>query len=116
MRVTASLQVGRYVREHGGTLYVWFRPVGGKWGTVEVALEAPDAREAQFEKVPAGAFDLYLGSDLAGVSSIAVELTRWPGRRVRVRGFEEIERGGGADGGERRARKWDSEGGVWWGW
>jgi hypothetical protein len=111
VKVHASYEAGTYIRERGGRLYVWLRPVSAAFGTIRVSTEAP--KEApRLDQVDAGGFELFVDRELERPHRVDVSVRRWPRRRLRVRGFgpgaptpgdgliwDSAGSGGGGDGG-----------------
>jgi len=114
VHVAASLEAGRFVRERGGELYVWFRPLGSRsgWGSLRVSTSPPAADDVAFEQIHTGAFELFLDEALPRPEELAVTLEGRFRRRIRVRGMRE---GFAATDGDPTASDWvifDSAGGV----
>lgn len=63
MKVRASYEAGTYIRERGGRLYVWLRPVSAAFGTIRVSTEAPK-EDWRFVQVAAGGFELFVDPQL----------------------------------------------------
>jgi hypothetical protein len=87
VRVHASNEAGSYIRERGGRLYVWLRPLGSNYGTIRVSTKAPKEVDSRLARVDAGGFELFLDPELEWPQRVEVSLRRLPWRRIRVRGF-----------------------------
>ena len=109
MRVVASHEVGTYVRERGGGLYVWLEDVGRESGMLKVSTSAPP-REIEWERADAGSFELLLDPQLPRPEEVRVRLSRFPWKRVSVAGFDAGGAAGAAEGAARRVL-WGSAGG-----
>ena len=115
MHIEATQEANRFIREGGGSLFVWLKPVSmrGAWTTLDVTTRKPSRSDVAFECVDAGGFEFCLQDGLARPERVAISLTRWPRRRVKVRGFRDRGDAGWAGGGNGDADD-DSDGVVWW--
>ena len=79
------MEADRFVRERGGRLYVWLRPLGGLFSRLSVTTKAPRSLR-ELEVVYGGGFELLLDRELERPDVVDVSLRRWPRRRIRVQG------------------------------
>ena len=88
MRILASDEVRRVVRERGGRLYVWttiHRCCSGRLTLLEAATTRPPGWRRPPDPIDAGGFDLYLD---AGVRPAPRELVlEAHGRKQKIRAF-----------------------------
>jgi hypothetical protein len=101
VKISTTYEVGTYVRERGGRLYIWVKPVG-RWsgyGVVRITTRnsAPDS--VRFAAYDAGGFDLLIDEALPLPDELEITLRRRPWRRVAVKGLT-FDAAGGGDGGE----------------
>lgn len=86
MRVLASPEAVSYVRERGGTLFVWVDCLRcqGTVSFLDASTESPGA-ERSFRRMTGGDFDLYLDAgDLDLPENIQVEVKGWRRRHLRA--------------------------------
>ena len=88
MDIRASDEVVAFVREHGGSLYVWtstHRCCSGPLTLLETAVEAPGRGSHAFRRVAAGGFDVLLDTGRRRAPrELVLELNR---RRTKVNAF-----------------------------
>ncbi len=96
LRVDHSPEVGTYIRERGGSLYVYRSRLGG----YRVSLKPP-RREISFDAVDAGGFTFHLDPEVEQPDKVEITLRRRPWGRIRVRGLKTDAQGavGGVVGG-----------------
>jgi hypothetical protein len=110
IRVEASAEAGAFIRERGGALYVWLKPLNAVWGTIHVATDPPSL-EVDFETIDAGGFEVLLDPELSRPAELRITLRHFPRAKVRVRGLRAGVDGGGDCGGGGGDVCWDSGGG-----
>lgn len=86
MQVLASPEAVAYVRERGGSLFVWVEPLDtqGRVSYLDASTESPGA-DRSFTRLTGGDFDLFL--DTGGLSlpeRIELELRGWRRKRLRA--------------------------------
>jgi len=79
----SSAAVRKYVREHGGRLFVWFQPVGRGWLLEKVSVSAPPGGRS-FDEYDTGDYLLFLERDIPLPGWIRLERRRWPFAPVTV--------------------------------
>jgi hypothetical protein len=110
VKISSTYEVGTYVRERGGRLYIWVRPASrwSDYGFLRVTTRnsAPDS--VSFAAHDAGGFDLLIDETLPLPDVLELTLRRRPWGRVAVHGLTlgAAGAGGGGDEGE----WWDSGG------
>jgi hypothetical protein len=88
MRVVASDEVCRFLRDHGGRLYVWtsgHRCCSGGLTLLEATTKRPPGWTRESQPIDAGSFELFLDTGTHGLPrDLVLELK---GRRRKIRAF-----------------------------
>ena len=112
VRITASPEASRYIRERGGRLCMWLQDVGGAFGRLRVTTEPPRGA-VDFESIAVGDFDaVEYDRRLAKPKRVEIFVRRWPWRRLVARGFPKGAAAG--DGGGSGSAAEDDGGLRWW--
>jgi hypothetical protein len=108
VKVRATYEVGTYVRERGGRLYIWVRPASrwSAYGFLQISTKNAAPNSVSFAAFDAGGFELLIDSTLSLPDELELTLHRRPWSRVAVRGFTLDAAGGGDAGGW-----WEASGG-----
>jgi hypothetical protein len=110
VRIRTTYEVGTYVRERGGRLYIWLRPAS-RWsgyGFMRISTRnaAPDS--VSFHSYDARGFELLIDETVPLPDELEITLRRRPwGRHLAARGLTLDAAGGGAGGGD----SWGGNGG-----
>ena len=77
IHVDASKAARRYIREHGGRVFVWLHPVNEAWVTQKVSTKAPPGGPL-FDEFDADGFTLFLDRALEPPEGVVrLRLRRW---------------------------------------
>jgi predicted DNA-binding transcriptional regulator AlpA len=82
--VDASPAARRYIREHGGRVFVWLAPVNEAWVVQKVSTTAPPGGPL-FDEFDAGDFTLFLDRAIDPPNGILLRRRPWPFPRLAVR-------------------------------
>jgi hypothetical protein len=89
MKVRASPEASRYIRQRGGKLFMWFQPArgGGSLGFLKISTGEPSRQGLDFDHIGASGFELVYDRALARPKELRVELRRFPWSRLQVTGI-----------------------------
>ena len=107
MDVDASPEAGTFIRERGGSLYVYRSRLGGHRASLK-----PPRREIPFGAIDSAGFAFHLDPAIEQPDRVEISLRRRPWDRIRVRGLKAESQGalvgGGGDGGRDDDVIWDT--------
>jgi hypothetical protein len=99
VRIEATPEVGTYVRERGGRLYLWLKPVSRRSDFARFTVsfeddflgsvdEAADLTPAEFDAYDLGGFEVLVDPGLEASGTVKLSLRHRPRKRIVVEGFD----------------------------